>query len=64
MRKFFALYYFSLLFGFSHLPDRLSNSTNSAKIAKNRGCSDLLHLRYFVTSLLFSPNSQRGLPNS
>ena len=33
-QRFFALDYLSLLFGLSHLPDRLSNSTNSAKIAK------------------------------
>ena len=47
LQRFFALNCFSLLFGLSHLPDRLRNSTNYAKIAKNCGCSDLLHFKIF-----------------
>ena len=58
----FALYDFSLLFFFSY-QTTLPNSTNCAKIWKNRHRNDVSHLtifRYFFVFLTY----QRGLPKS
>ena len=47
---------FPLLLCFSQLLEGAPNSINSAKIAKNRGCNDFLHLitfRYFLVCLTY-----------
>ena len=46
-QRLILLYYFSLLFGLSHLPDGVPNSTNSAKMAKSRGRNDFPFLFCF-----------------
>ena len=64
LQRFFTLYYFLLPFGLPQAyQTRPPNSTNSAKMAKNRSRNDFSH---YTISQCFFPflTYQTGLPNS